>query len=95
MAEAENTRLLQTDACIGRALSVSTFPGECLQMLQCCCFNSSLIATRIDEAVIRMEKNPSADQDTLSILEKLLKVDRNAAFTMSMDSLFAGVDTVR
>uniref|UniRef100_A0A182TFB9 Cytochrome P450 n=1 Tax=Anopheles melas TaxID=34690 RepID=A0A182TFB9_9DIPT len=52
-----------------------------------------LIAARIDEAVIRMEKNPSADQDTLSILEKLLKVDRNAAFTMSMDSLFAGVDT--
>ncbi|XP_035915937.1 cytochrome P450 CYP12A2-like [Anopheles stephensi] len=51
------------------------------------------IASKVDEAVIRMEKNPSADADNLSILEKLLKVDRKAAFTMSMDSLFAGVDT--
>ncbi|XP_053673839.1 cytochrome P450 CYP12A2-like [Anopheles nili] len=52
-----------------------------------------LIAGKIDEAVQRMEKNPSADSDTLSILEKLLKVDRKAAFIMSLDSLFAGVDT--
>ncbi|XP_052870668.1 cytochrome P450 CYP12A2-like [Anopheles cruzii] len=52
-----------------------------------------VIADKIDEAVERMEKNPGASSDTLSILEKLLKVDRNAAFIMSLDSLFAGVDT--
>uniref|UniRef100_A0A2M3Z9P0 Putative cytochrome n=1 Tax=Anopheles braziliensis TaxID=58242 RepID=A0A2M3Z9P0_9DIPT len=52
-----------------------------------------MIGSKIDEAVVRMEKNPNANSDTLSILEKLLKVDRDAAFTMSLDSLFAGVDT--
>ncbi|KFB35467.1 cytochrome P450 CYP12F4 [Anopheles sinensis] len=52
-----------------------------------------LISDKIDAAVQRMEKNPSADSDSLSILEKLLKVDREAAFVMSLDSLFAGVDT--
>ncbi|XP_049548242.1 uncharacterized protein LOC125959463 [Anopheles darlingi] len=52
-----------------------------------------IIASKIDEAVVRMEKNPSVSSDSLSILEKLLKVDRNAAFIMSLDSLFAGVDT--
>lgn len=53
-----------------------------------------MIGSKIDEAVVRMEKNPCTSSDTLSILEKLLKVDRNAAYIMSLDSLFAGVDTV-
>uniref|UniRef100_A0A182INU6 Uncharacterized protein n=1 Tax=Anopheles atroparvus TaxID=41427 RepID=A0A182INU6_ANOAO len=52
-----------------------------------------LISSKIDAAVERMEKNPSANSDSLSILEKLLKVDKEAAFIMSLDSLFAGVDT--
>uniref|UniRef100_A0A182Q8U9 Cytochrome P450 n=1 Tax=Anopheles farauti TaxID=69004 RepID=A0A182Q8U9_9DIPT len=54
---------------------------------------TQIISSKLDEAVVRMEKNPSADSDTLSILEKLLKVNPKVAYTMSMDSLFAGIDT--
>lgn len=48
---------------------------------------------KVDDAVIRLEKNPSAPSDTQSVLEKLLKVDRHVAIVMAFDMLLAGVDT--
>ncbi|XP_053692836.1 cytochrome P450 CYP12A2-like [Sabethes cyaneus] len=52
-----------------------------------------IIMTRVDEAVIRLEKNPSSDNDNQSVLEKLLKIDRNVAILMAFDMMMAGVDT--
>lgn len=49
---------------------------------------------KVDEAVIRLDKNPSQDSDSQSVLEKLLKVNRDVAVVMAFDMLLAGVDTV-
>lgn len=49
--------------------------------------------SKVDEAIVRMEKNPSASSDNQSVLEKLLKVDRHVAVVMALDMLLAGVDT--
>ncbi|XP_062548455.1 cytochrome P450 CYP12A2-like [Armigeres subalbatus] len=54
---------------------------------------TDLVMTKVDDAVIRLEKNPSAPNDTQSVLEKLLKVDRHVAIVMAFDMLMAGVDT--
>lgn len=48
---------------------------------------------KIDEAVARIEKNPKTEGN-LSVLEKLLKVNKNAALVMSYDMIMAGIDTV-
>ncbi|CRL03628.1 CLUMA_CG016420, isoform A [Clunio marinus] len=47
----------------------------------------------IDQAIERLEKNPTADDHEMGILEKLIKIDRNIGVTMAEDMLFAGVDT--
>ncbi|KAL1397372.1 hypothetical protein pipiens_009815 [Culex pipiens pipiens] len=52
-----------------------------------------IIMSKVDEAIVRMEKNPSASSDNQSVLEKLLKVDRHVAVVMALDMLLAGVDT--
>lgn len=49
-------------------------------------------------AIERIEREEKAGETTgrePSILEKLLKVDRQVAIVMALDSLMAGVDTVR
>ncbi|XP_055589270.1 cytochrome P450 CYP12A2-like [Uranotaenia lowii] len=54
---------------------------------------TDIITSKIDAAMIRLEKNPSKSSDTMSVLEKLLKVDRDVAIIMAFDMLQAGVDT--
>lgn len=56
---------------------------------------TAIAMAKVDEAVIRLEKNPSTSTDTQSVLEKLLKIDRDVAIVMSFDMVLAGVDTVR
>uniref|UniRef100_A0A2M3ZBT6 Putative cytochrome n=1 Tax=Anopheles braziliensis TaxID=58242 RepID=A0A2M3ZBT6_9DIPT len=53
---------------------------------------TNLIMVKIDEAVVRMDKNPKTEGN-LSVLEKLLKVNKNAALVMSFDMIMAGIDT--
>ncbi|XP_058453019.1 probable cytochrome P450 12a4, mitochondrial [Malaya genurostris] len=52
-----------------------------------------LVMAKVDDAVVRLDNNPSTDSNTQSVLEKLLKVDRNVAIIMAFDMLLAGVDT--
>ncbi|CAH0551467.1 unnamed protein product [Brassicogethes aeneus] len=47
----------------------------------------------IDEAMKKIEENPSKDINEMSVLEKLVKIDKKIALAMVMDMLFAGVDT--
>ncbi|EDS34542.1 cytochrome P450 [Culex quinquefasciatus] len=53
----------------------------------------SIVMSKVDEAIIRMENNPTQSSDSQSVLEKLLKVDRHVAVVMAFDMLMAGVDT--
>ena len=55
---------------------------------------TTIAMSKVDEAVIRLEKNPSTTSQSQSVLEKLLKIDRNVAIVMSFDMILAGVDTV-
>jgi hypothetical protein len=48
----------------------------------------------VEEALDRIEKNPTLDPNNQGILEKLLKIDRQTAVIMAHDMLLAGVDTV-
>lgn len=49
--------------------------------------------TYADEAMKKIDiANPSVDHEA-GVLEKLMKIDRHAAFVMVLDSLIAGVDT--
>lgn len=48
----------------------------------------------MNEAVARIEKSPSVDENDQSILEKLVKVNKNIGVVMAVDALMAGVDTV-
>ncbi|XP_055595528.1 cytochrome P450 CYP12A2-like [Uranotaenia lowii] len=54
---------------------------------------TQIISAKIDESIIRYEKNPSVHSDTMSVLEKLLKIDRQVAFVMVFDMMQAGIDT--
>jgi cytochrome P450 family 12 len=47
----------------------------------------------IDEALQRIEQNPSKDPNQQGVLEKLLQQDRQTALIMAHDMLLAGVDT--
>lgn len=60
-------------------------------------FFASIILKYIEVAIQRIEREEKAGETTgrePSILEKLLKVDRQVAIVMALDSLMAGVDTV-
>ena len=59
-------------------------------------FSCSLIMKYIDTAIERLESRPAdyVSNHEPSVLEKLLKIDRQYAIVMAMDMLFAGVDTV-
>lgn len=52
-----------------------------------------IVMAKVNEAVVRLEKNPNTNNDNQSVLEKLLKIDRNVAIVMALDMLLAGVDT--
>lgn len=60
-------------------------------------FFASIILKYIEVAIQRIEREEKSGETTgrePSILEKLLKVDRQVAIVMALDSLMAGVDTV-
>ena len=57
-------------------------------------FNFRIILKYVDEAVAKFEKNPSADENDQSILEKILRINKKMAVVMAADSMLAGVDTV-
>uniref|UniRef100_A0A0A1X019 Probable cytochrome P450 12c1, mitochondrial n=1 Tax=Zeugodacus cucurbitae TaxID=28588 RepID=A0A0A1X019_ZEUCU len=46
----------------------------------------------VNEALTRLDANPSKDGEERSVLEKLLKINRKTAIVMAMDMLMAGVD---
>lgn len=48
----------------------------------------------VDLARENMKANPAENEDEMSVLEKLIKVDKKTAVVMAMDMLFAGIDTV-
>jgi cytochrome P450 family 12 len=50
----------------------------------------------VNEAVenLKLRDKNVKDDHELSILEKLLKIDKNVAIVMSADMMLAGVDTV-
>lgn len=54
---------------------------------------SEISMGKVDEAVKRLEKNPSASSDNQSVLEKLLKINRDVAIVMAYDMVLGGVDT--
>lgn len=54
---------------------------------------TGIAKAKVDEAVIRLENTPSTATDTQSVLEKLLKIDRDVAIIMSLDMVLAGIDT--
>uniref|UniRef100_T1H3Y1 Uncharacterized protein n=1 Tax=Megaselia scalaris TaxID=36166 RepID=T1H3Y1_MEGSC len=49
----------------------------------------------IDAAREKMKTQPPKAPAEMSILEKLIKIDRKTAVVMAMDMLFAGIDTGR
>uniref|UniRef100_A0A182K8E3 Cytochrome P450 n=1 Tax=Anopheles christyi TaxID=43041 RepID=A0A182K8E3_9DIPT len=53
---------------------------------------TQLIMAKIDEAKLRLEKQPSNSANQ-SVLEKLLKINKHVAVIMSLDMLVAGIDT--
>lgn len=54
---------------------------------------TAIAMAKVDEAVVRLEKNPTTNTDAQSVLEKLLKIDRDVAIIMSFDMVLAGIDT--
>lgn len=59
-------------------------------------FGFRIALKKVDEAIERLNNNPNSKADTeASVLEKLLKIDRNVAVVMAIDMLLAGVDTVK
>ncbi|XP_053965019.1 probable cytochrome P450 12c1, mitochondrial [Anastrepha ludens] len=46
----------------------------------------------VNAALDRLEKNPAKEGEERSVLEKLLKINRQTAIVMAMDMLMAGVD---
>lgn len=57
-------------------------------------FNFSLTVGFVDAAVARIEKQGSQKPEELqSVLEKLLKIDKDVAVVMAMDMLAVGIDT--
>lgn len=54
-----------------------------------------MVESYVSKAVERIQKQPSKSEDhELSVLEKLLAIDKKIATIMAMDMLFAGGDTV-
>lgn len=48
----------------------------------------------MDKALEKLQNKSADDTGEMSVLEKLLKIDRNLAIMMVLDMLMAGVDTV-
>ncbi|XP_055641942.1 cytochrome P450 12b1, mitochondrial-like [Toxorhynchites rutilus septentrionalis] len=54
---------------------------------------TAMIMAKVDEALVRLESSPNAESTGQSVLEKLLKVNRDVAIIMAFDMLLAGIDT--
>ncbi|XP_055596747.1 cytochrome P450 12b1, mitochondrial-like isoform X2 [Uranotaenia lowii] len=52
---------------------------------------TDIVMKKVDQAIQRLGQNPTTEN--LSVLEKLLKVNRDVAVVMAVDMLMAGVDT--
>lgn len=51
----------------------------------------------VDESLAEVDKKSNQNDDTaadMSVLQKLLRVDRHYAILMTFDTLFGGMDTV-
>lgn len=48
----------------------------------------------IEAAIAKIEQNPSKSKDDMSVVEKLIKKDKNIAKIMGLEMFFSGVDTV-
>lgn len=58
-------------------------------------FICSLTLKYVDRGIEALQRKESSDtKREASVLEKLLKIDRHVAVVMTMDMIFAGVDTV-
>jgi hypothetical protein len=55
---------------------------------------AEIIFNYVNKAIEKYEKNPSNSENAESIMEKLLKVDKQIASVLSTDMLGAGIDTV-
>ncbi|ETN60582.1 cytochrome P450, family 12 [Anopheles darlingi] len=53
---------------------------------------TNIIKAKVDDALEKIDQNPT-DTSNQSILQKLLKVNKNVAVVMSLDIIGAGVDT--
>lgn len=53
----------------------------------------SIIISFIDKSIAELEKKTNHSEED-SVLEKLLKIDKQVAIIMALDMLMAGVDTV-
>lgn len=63
-----------------------------------CWFSFEICSTfgkYIDEKCEEAKRSPQKPEHQLSILEQLLKIDRDLAFVMTFELLLAGTDTVR
>lgn len=55
---------------------------------------TAFVKDKVDAAVNRLDQSTNVETTGLSVLEKLLKVNRDVAIVMVFDMLMAGVDTV-
>uniref|UniRef100_A0A182PZ54 Uncharacterized protein n=1 Tax=Anopheles epiroticus TaxID=199890 RepID=A0A182PZ54_9DIPT len=53
---------------------------------------TDLIMDQIDRAMVRLQKNPTSDNNH-SVLKKLLSINKHVAVIMALDMIFAGIDT--
>lgn len=55
---------------------------------------AKIVLKRIDITLERSQNSPNKDKTDQSILEKLLKINKDIAIVMAFDLLLAGIDTV-
>lgn len=56
---------------------------------------TQVMKEHVEKGLQKIESKHSTNDHEDGVLEKLLNVDRHVAFVMALDSLLAGVDTVR
>lgn len=56
---------------------------------------TKFIMKYVDNAMQRLDASSCSDRSDRSVLEKLLKINRELAIVMVYDMIMAGVDTVR
>jgi cytochrome P450 family 12 len=56
---------------------------------------TEIVGNYVDEAIERLERNPTPEGQEAGVLEKLMKINKHTAKVMAFDMLLAGADTVR